>query len=169
MRLDPNNQWKTQEIPQKNLQRKMESKEEPSEQQTEQERDRLRSSSSSSSRRPRRVMYIFHFILLCCCFFKVQTKNFFRDEILTLTTSISLSEYAFCDLFLFIYQQRDPLDLDHLVLQMQELSSSGATHRHVILKEAEESLRYDYESTQLSPILDQLDPSKHCLGYLYIM
>ncbi|KAK9985215.1 hypothetical protein SO802_034740 [Lithocarpus litseifolius] len=65
--------------------------------------------------------------------------------------------------------QRDPLDLDHLVLQIQGLSSSSATDRHVILKEAEESLRYDYESTQLSPILDQLDPSKHSLGYLYII
>ena len=58
--------------------------------------------------------------------------------------------------------------LEGVVVQILGLSSAGDISRlHVILKQAEESLRS--ESTRLSPILNQLDPSNHSLGYLYIL
>lgn len=59
--------------------------------------------------------------------------------------------------------------LEGVVVQIQGLSSSAGdiSRLHVILKQAEESLRS--ESTRLSPILNQLDPSNHSLGYLYIL
>ncbi|KAL2335210.1 hypothetical protein Fmac_016423 [Flemingia macrophylla] len=61
----------------------------------------------------------------------------------------------------------DPLEA--LVAQIQGLSStSGDINRlHSVLKQADESLRS--ESTRLSPILSQLDPSIHSLGFLYIL
>ncbi|KAM2618063.1 hypothetical protein TB1_034393 [Malus domestica] len=40
-------------------------------------------------------------------------------------------------------------------------------HLHALLKQAHESLYI--ESTRLLPVLDQLDPAKHSLGYLYIL
>ncbi|GMY13149.1 COP9 signalosome complex subunit 3 [Fagus crenata] len=59
--------------------------------------------------------------------------------------------------------------LEGLVIQIQGLSSSAGdiSRLHVTLKQAEESLRS--ESTRLYPILNQLDPSNHSLGYLYIL
>lgn len=59
--------------------------------------------------------------------------------------------------------------LEALVTQIQGLSSSAGdiSRLHVILKQAEDSLRA--ESTRLPPILNQLDPSIHSLGYLYIL
>ena len=59
--------------------------------------------------------------------------------------------------------------LEGVVVQIQGLSSSAGdiSRLHVILKQAEESLRS--ESTRLSSILNQLDPSNHSLGYLYIL
>ncbi|KAM3761224.1 hypothetical protein ACB098_01G252000 [Castanea mollissima] len=59
--------------------------------------------------------------------------------------------------------------LEGVVVQIQGLSSSAGdiSRLNVILKQAEESLRS--ESTRLSPILNQLDPSNHSLGYLYIL
>ncbi|XP_062151582.1 COP9 signalosome complex subunit 3 [Alnus glutinosa] len=59
--------------------------------------------------------------------------------------------------------------LEALAAQIQGLSSSAGdiSRLHVILKQAEDSLRS--ESTRLSPILNQLDPSIHSLGYVYIL
>jgi COP9 signalosome complex subunit 3 len=59
--------------------------------------------------------------------------------------------------------------LEALAARVQGLSSSAGdiSRLHVILKQAEDSLRS--ESTRLSPILNQLDPSIHSLGYLYIL
>ncbi|XP_068303732.1 COP9 signalosome complex subunit 3 isoform X2 [Pyrus communis] len=55
-----------------------------------------------------------------------------------------------------------------LVANIQGLSSSGdIPHLHALLKQAQESLYA--ESTRLLPVLDQLDPAKHSLGYLYIL
>ncbi|XP_021833282.1 COP9 signalosome complex subunit 3 [Prunus avium] len=55
-----------------------------------------------------------------------------------------------------------------LVANIQGLSSAGdISHLHVVLKQAPDSLYA--ESTRLLPVLDQLDPSKHSLGYLYIL
>lgn len=59
--------------------------------------------------------------------------------------------------------------VEALVTQIQGLSSSAGdlSRLHVILKQADESLHS--ESTRLLPALDQLDPSKHSLGFLYIL
>ncbi|RXH89285.1 hypothetical protein DVH24_031642 [Malus domestica] len=58
--------------------------------------------------------------------------------------------------------------MQSLVTNIQGLSSSGdISHLHVLLKQAQESL-YS-ESTRLLPVLDQLDPATHSLGYLYIL
>ncbi|RXH69591.1 hypothetical protein DVH24_037375 [Malus domestica] len=55
-----------------------------------------------------------------------------------------------------------------LVANIQGLSSSGdILHLHALLKQAQELLYA--ESTRLLPVLDQLDPAKHSLGYLYIL
>ncbi|KAG5057114.1 hypothetical protein JHK86_012110 [Glycine max] len=61
----------------------------------------------------------------------------------------------------------DPLEA--LVAQIQGLSSSPGdlTRLHTVLKQADDSLRS--ESTRLAPILTQLDPSIHSLGFLYIL
>ncbi|TQD99505.1 hypothetical protein C1H46_014841 [Malus baccata] len=58
--------------------------------------------------------------------------------------------------------------MQSLVTNIQGLSSSGdISHLHVLLKQAQESLYA--ESTRLLPVLDQLDPATHSLGYLYIL
>ncbi|XP_068334721.1 COP9 signalosome complex subunit 3-like [Pyrus communis] len=58
--------------------------------------------------------------------------------------------------------------IQSLVTNIQGLSSSGdISHLHVLLKQAQESLYA--ESTRLLPVLDQLDPATHSLGYLYIL
>ncbi|KAK9288853.1 hypothetical protein L1049_017319 [Liquidambar formosana] len=59
--------------------------------------------------------------------------------------------------------------VEAVVAQIQGLSSNGADiqHLHNQLKQAEERLHA--QSTRLSSFLDQLDPSKHSLGYLYIL
>lgn len=59
--------------------------------------------------------------------------------------------------------------LENLVTQIQGLSGSvdDITHLHVVLKQADESLHSDV--AQLSSLLDQLDPAKHSLGFLYIL
>ncbi|GFZ19121.1 rubisco methyltransferase family protein [Actinidia rufa] len=55
------------------------------------------------------------------------------------------------------------------ILHIQGLSSSAddVTHLHGLLKQSEELLQS--ESTRLAPFLAELDPSKHSLGYLYIL
>ncbi|KAF5746942.1 putative 26S proteasome regulatory subunit S3 [Tripterygium wilfordii] len=59
--------------------------------------------------------------------------------------------------------------VEALVAQIQGLSGSVAdlSHLHNLLKQADDSLLN--ESTRLLPFLDQLDPSKHSLGYLFIL
>ncbi|KAH1193508.1 COP9 signalosome complex subunit 3 [Glycine max] len=61
----------------------------------------------------------------------------------------------------------DPLEA--LVAQIQGLSSTPGdlTRLHSVLKQADDSLRS--ESSRLAPILTQLDPSIHSLGFLYIL
>lgn len=59
--------------------------------------------------------------------------------------------------------------IESVVTQIQGLSGSvtdiGALH--TCLKQADDLLHT--ESTRLLPFLDQLDPSIHSLGYLYIL
>lgn len=59
--------------------------------------------------------------------------------------------------------------LENLVTQIQGLSGSveDIAHLHTILKQADDSLQL--ESTLLNSLLDQVDPAKHSLGYLYIL
>ncbi|XP_024031338.1 COP9 signalosome complex subunit 3 [Morus notabilis] len=59
--------------------------------------------------------------------------------------------------------------VEALVTQIQGLSSTAGdvSRLHIILKQSDDSLHP--ESTRLFPALDQLDPSKHSLGYLYIL
>lgn len=59
--------------------------------------------------------------------------------------------------------------VESLLAQIQGLSDNNEDilHLHNILKQSEELLRS--HSAGLSPFLDQLDPSKHSLGYLYIL
>ncbi|GFY87337.1 proteasome component (PCI) domain protein [Actinidia rufa] len=59
--------------------------------------------------------------------------------------------------------------VESVVAQIQGLSSSAddVTHLHGLLKQSEELLQS--ESTRLAPFLAELDPSKHSLGYLYIL
>ncbi|KAJ7970690.1 COP9 signalosome complex subunit 3 [Quillaja saponaria] len=59
--------------------------------------------------------------------------------------------------------------MEALVAQIQGLSSNEGdiSRLHSILKQADDSLRLD--STRLSAVLSQLEPSKHSLGYLYIL
>ncbi|THG22831.1 hypothetical protein TEA_023144 [Camellia sinensis var. sinensis] len=59
--------------------------------------------------------------------------------------------------------------VESLVAQIQGLSSSGddIAHLHSLLKQSEELLQS--ESTRLAVVLAELDPSKHSLGYLYIL
>jgi len=61
----------------------------------------------------------------------------------------------------------DPLEA--LVAQIQGLSStsSDVNRLHSILKQVDDSLRS--KSTCLPPLLTQLDPSIHSLGFLYIL
>ncbi|QCD86172.1 COP9 signalosome complex subunit 3 [Vigna unguiculata] len=61
----------------------------------------------------------------------------------------------------------DPLEA--LVAQIQGLSStsSDVNRLHSILKQADDLLRS--KSTRLPPLLTQLDPSIHSLGFLYIL
>ncbi|KAL1314684.1 COP9 signalosome complex subunit 3 [Arachis ipaensis] len=61
----------------------------------------------------------------------------------------------------------DPLEA--LVAQIQGLSSTPGdiARLHIILKQADDSLRA--ESTRLSPVLGQLAPSEHSLGFLYVL
>ncbi|XP_043705970.1 COP9 signalosome complex subunit 3-like isoform X2 [Telopea speciosissima] len=59
--------------------------------------------------------------------------------------------------------------IEALVAHIQVLSSSvdDISHLHNLLKQAEESLQS--QASRLAPFLEQLDPSKHSLGYLYIL
>ncbi|KAK2661523.1 hypothetical protein Ddye_000097 [Dipteronia dyeriana] len=59
--------------------------------------------------------------------------------------------------------------VENLVTQIQGLSSSASdiSVLHNFLKAADDSLRS--ETPRLLPFLDQLDPSKHSLGYLYFL
>ncbi|KAG8481724.1 hypothetical protein CXB51_026639 [Gossypium anomalum] len=59
--------------------------------------------------------------------------------------------------------------VEGLVTQIQGLSSTASDVLMLqnLLKQANDSLHA--ESTQLLPFLDQLDPSKHSLGYLYFL
>ncbi|XP_065877686.1 COP9 signalosome complex subunit 3 [Euphorbia lathyris] len=59
--------------------------------------------------------------------------------------------------------------VESVVTQIQGLSGSVAdiAALHTYLKQADESLHA--ESTRLLPFLDQLEPSIHSLGYLYIL
>ncbi|KAJ7974766.1 COP9 signalosome complex subunit 3 [Quillaja saponaria] len=61
----------------------------------------------------------------------------------------------------------DPMEA--LVAQIRGLSSCAGdlSRLQSILKQADDSLRFD--STRLSAVLSQLDPSKHSLGCLYIL
>ncbi|XP_027350843.1 COP9 signalosome complex subunit 3 isoform X2 [Abrus precatorius] len=61
----------------------------------------------------------------------------------------------------------DPLEA--LTAQIQGLSSTPGdiARLHTILKQADDSLRT--ESTRLFPLLTQLDPSTHSLGFLYVL
>ncbi|KAG8384939.1 hypothetical protein BUALT_Bualt04G0170300 [Buddleja alternifolia] len=58
---------------------------------------------------------------------------------------------------------------ESLVAQIQGLSGNAGdlTQLRNYLKQSDESLRA--ESTQLAPLLTELDPSMHSLGYLYIL
>ncbi|KAF5194321.1 Cop9 signalosome complex subunit 3 like, partial [Thalictrum thalictroides] len=62
--------------------------------------------------------------------------------------------------------------MEELVNQIQRLSSSNSEEEksrfHSVLKQAEESLLRP-QASQLAPYLEQLDPSTHSLGYLYIL
>ncbi|KAL3723002.1 hypothetical protein ACJRO7_035225 [Eucalyptus globulus] len=59
--------------------------------------------------------------------------------------------------------------IENLVTQIQGLSGSvdDIAHLHNILKIADESLHA--EPSALSSVLDQVDPAKHSLGYLYFL
>lgn len=59
--------------------------------------------------------------------------------------------------------------MESMVAQIQGLSSTpqDLSHLHSYLKQSEDLLRS--ESTRLAPLLAELDPSKHSLGYLYIL
>ncbi|KAK9039603.1 hypothetical protein V6N11_014799 [Hibiscus sabdariffa] len=59
--------------------------------------------------------------------------------------------------------------MEGLVTQIQGLSgtASDVLSLQNLLKQADDSLHA--ESTRLPPFLDQLDPSKHSLGYLYFL
>ncbi|KAK3413027.1 hypothetical protein EUGRSUZ_I01664 [Eucalyptus grandis] len=59
--------------------------------------------------------------------------------------------------------------IENLVTQIQGLSGSidDIAHLHNILKVADESLHA--EPSALSSVLDQVDPAKHSLGYLYFL
>ncbi|KAL6960454.1 COP9 signalosome complex subunit 3, partial [Sarracenia purpurea var. burkii] len=59
--------------------------------------------------------------------------------------------------------------VEFLVAQIQGLSGSAEdiTHLHNLLKQSEELLQS--ESTRLAAFLAELDPSKHSLGYLYLL
>ncbi|PIA51303.1 hypothetical protein AQUCO_01100263v1 [Aquilegia coerulea] len=63
--------------------------------------------------------------------------------------------------------------MEELVSQIQRLSSNMNSEEeisrfHSILKQAEESLLRP-QASQLAPFLEQLNPSTHSLGYLYIL
>ncbi|XP_057983363.1 COP9 signalosome complex subunit 3 [Malania oleifera] len=59
--------------------------------------------------------------------------------------------------------------LEALLAQIQGLSSTAAdlSHLHTVLRQAEDSLLSEF--SRLAPFLAQLDPSKHTLGYLYVL
>ena len=59
--------------------------------------------------------------------------------------------------------------MEALLANIQGLSSNAGdlSNLHIILKQAHDSLYA--ESIRLLPLLDQLDPSIHALGYLYIL
>ncbi|KAJ4961485.1 hypothetical protein NE237_021395 [Protea cynaroides] len=59
--------------------------------------------------------------------------------------------------------------IEPLIAHIQGLSSSvdDISHLHNLLKQSEESLQS--QAAGLAPFLEQLDPSKHSLGYLYIL
>lgn len=67
------------------------------------------------------------------------------------------------------YRSENMQSVENLVTQIQGLSSTASdiSALHNILKAADDSLRSD--PARLSPFLDQLDPSKHSLGYLYFL
>ncbi|KAF6135432.1 hypothetical protein GIB67_027306 [Kingdonia uniflora] len=55
-----------------------------------------------------------------------------------------------------------------LVAHIQGFSSNfnDLSHLHSFLKQSKNSLRF--QANRLAPVLDQLDPLKHTLGYLFI-
>ncbi|XP_042514665.1 COP9 signalosome complex subunit 3-like [Macadamia integrifolia] len=59
--------------------------------------------------------------------------------------------------------------IEALVAHIQGLSSSvdDISHLHNLLEKADESLQS--QASRLAPFLEQLDPSNHSLGYLYIL
>lgn len=71
--------------------------------------------------------------------------------------------------FGFWFDQKIMQSIENLVTQIQGLSSNASdiTALKDYLKAAEDLLRS--ESTRLLSFLDQLDPSKHSLGYLYFL
>ncbi|KAF6161400.1 hypothetical protein GIB67_009279 [Kingdonia uniflora] len=82
-------------------------------------------------------------------------KNFLQARIKSNLTSLSL-----CVLM---------DSLEALVAHIQGFSSNfnDLSHLHSLLKQSDDSLRY--QANRLAPVLDQLDPSKHSLGYLFIL
>lgn len=59
--------------------------------------------------------------------------------------------------------------LEALVAHIQALSGSSdeVSHLHSLLKQAEDSLQS--QASRLPLFLEQMDPSKHSLGYLYFL
>lgn len=59
--------------------------------------------------------------------------------------------------------------VEALVAHVQALSGNPeeVSHLHSLLKQSEDSLRS--QASRLLPFLEQLDPSKHSLGYLYLL
>lgn len=59
--------------------------------------------------------------------------------------------------------------VETVIAQIQGLSGSvgDIIHLNAVLNQADETLQS--QSQRLGPFLEQLDPSKHCLGYLYVL
>jgi hypothetical protein len=109
------------------------------------------------------TIYTRHLRVESYSIYKIQAKLRAKEVFFFLSLSLRLSWYH------RVRQPGNMGSLEALAAQIQGLSSSAGdiSRLHVILKQAEDSLRS--ESTRLSPILNQLDPSIHSLGYLYIL
>lgn len=59
--------------------------------------------------------------------------------------------------------------IETVIAQIQGLSGSNddISHLSIVLNQADENIQL--QAQRLGPFLEQLDPSKHCLGYLYIL